>query len=98
MNPFFYTFLGGLPQSQSISNRTNNLFHKSFSGCLQDVQINNLQQPQNSPQQQQQQQGTSITQQQPKLLIHDFSHYEGENIGECELYDEFVNNNNYNNY
>lgn len=24
----------------------------------------------------------------------DFSHYEGENIGECELFDEFVNNEN----
>ena len=24
----------------------------------------------------------------------DFSHYEGENIGECELFDEFVNNQN----
>lgn len=90
LNLFFFT--GGLPQSQSITNRTNNLFHKSFSGCLQDVQINNLQQPQIP-----QQQGTSTTQQ-PKLFIHDFSHYEGENIGECELYDEFVNNNNYNYY
>lgn len=75
---------GGFPVDVSISNRTLNHFNKPFSGCLQGVQISNFN-GQMSP--------SSMTQ--PALYtapnIQDFSVYEGENIGECELFDEFVN-------
>lgn len=86
-------FSGGFPQSETVTNRTLNKFHKTFSGCLQDVQINNAQQLQMQEPTNQKQSLKLQQQQLPKINIQDFSRYDGENIGECELYDEFVNNN-----
>lgn len=75
---------GGFPNPSSISNRTLSHFHKPFSGCLQDVQISNF--------------GGQSTKSQAlppaqftTLNMQDFSTFEGANIGECELLDEFVN-------
>lgn len=77
--------LGGFPAPASISNRTLNHFQKPFSGCLQGIQISNF----NG---QTTQQVTQPAQYSSSLNNQDFSMFEGENIGECELYDEFVNN------
>ncbi|CRL07542.1 CLUMA_CG020507, isoform A [Clunio marinus] len=71
-------YIGGFPLGVSIFNRTFNHFYKPFAGCLQDIQILNF----NS-------QGLQQTQF-SALTLQDFSKFKGENIGECDLSDEFV--------
>lgn len=77
---------GGFPSSPSIFNRTFNHFNKPFSGCLEGVQISSF----NSKM------STDSKVSQPvyydTLRVQDLYTFEGENIGECELFDEFVNN------
>lgn len=74
-------FVGGFPSNTSLVNQTMNHFHKPFSGCLQGIHISSFSNK-NSNQ---------LQLHAPQLVVQDFSSFEGENIGECELYDEFVN-------
>jgi len=100
---FSSLLLGGFPNSTSITNRTNNHFHKPFLGCLQGIQISNANSRVTTESQQQKlpRISTKSTVQTTTMNEYqDFSHFKGENIGECEFFDEFVNkydNNNNNN-
>jgi hypothetical protein len=75
-------------------------FHKPFLGCLQGIQIssfNNINNRLMSNNVQQTSSSSSNVIKAAQLATfnsQDFSRYEGENIGECELFDEFVNNEN----
>jgi hypothetical protein len=95
---FFSSFSssGGFPQNHSISNRTLDHFHKPFLGCLQAIQISNFNYfnnrfKTNAQQTTKSSQVIKAAQLSTLNSNQDFSHFEGENIGECELFDEFVN-------
>ncbi|KAH8289904.1 hypothetical protein KR018_002771, partial [Drosophila ironensis] len=57
-------YLGGFPNLDSVSRRTQGRFFEPFKGCLQDIQFGA----------------------EPKAIISDFSAYQGENIGSCDLH------------
>ncbi|KAH8413382.1 hypothetical protein KR009_010472 [Drosophila setifemur] len=57
-------YLGGFPNLDSVSRRTQGRFFDPFKGCLQDIQFGA----------------------EPKAIISDFSAYQGENIGSCDLH------------
>ncbi|EDW11527.2 protein eyes shut [Drosophila mojavensis] len=57
-------FLGGFPNQESVSKRTQGRFYEPFKGCLQDIQFGA----------------------EPTAIISDFSAYQGENIGSCDLH------------
>ncbi|XP_017097727.3 protein eyes shut isoform X2 [Drosophila bipectinata] len=57
-------YLGGFPNLDSVSKRTQGRFYEPFKGCLQDIQFGA----------------------EPKAIISDFSAYQGENIGSCDLH------------
>ncbi|XP_030556958.1 protein eyes shut, partial [Drosophila novamexicana] len=57
-------YLGGFPNQDSVSMRTQGRFFEPFKGCLQDIQFGA----------------------EPKAVINDFSTYQGENIGSCDLH------------
>nr|AAM50220.1 HL01481p [Drosophila melanogaster] len=57
-------YLGGFPNSDSVSRRTKGRFFDPFKGCLQDIQFGA----------------------EPTAIISDFSTYQGENIGSCDLH------------
>ncbi|XP_030383778.1 protein eyes shut [Scaptodrosophila lebanonensis] len=57
-------YLGGFPNLDSVSRRTQGRFYEPFKGCLQDIQFGA----------------------EPKAIISDFSPYQGENIGSCDLH------------
>jgi hypothetical protein len=89
-----FNFAGGLPSNESILNRTKSHFFKPFSGCLQGIQIlsyNNNNSNVRVTSINQQSSSNVRPAQHTTLNSQDFSHYVGENIGECELFDEFVN-------
>ncbi|XP_034670265.1 protein eyes shut [Drosophila subobscura] len=57
-------YLGGFPNLDSVSKRTQGRYFEPFKGCLQDIQFGA----------------------EPKAIISDFSAYQGENIGSCDLH------------
>ncbi|XP_058980715.1 protein eyes shut isoform X2 [Musca domestica] len=57
-------YLGGFPNLESVSKRTQGRYDQPFKGCLQDIQFGA----------------------EPNALIKDFSTYQGENIGSCDLH------------
>ncbi|XP_017856681.1 PREDICTED: protein eyes shut [Drosophila arizonae] len=57
-------YLGGFPNQESVSKRTQGRFYEPFKGCLQDIQFGA----------------------EPTAIISDFSAYQGENIGSCDLH------------
>ncbi|KAM7353986.1 eyes shut isoform 2-T8 [Cochliomyia hominivorax] len=57
-------YVGGFPNMESISKRTQGRYEQPFKGCLQDIQFGA----------------------EPNALIKDFSTYQGENIGSCDLH------------
>ncbi|EDV99320.1 protein eyes shut [Drosophila grimshawi] len=57
-------YLGGFPNQDSVSKRTQGRYFEPFKGCLQDIQFGA----------------------EPKAVISDFSAYQGENIGSCDLH------------
>ncbi|ALC40152.1 eys [Drosophila busckii] len=57
-------YLGGFPNQDAVSKRTQGRFFEPFKGCLQDIQFGA----------------------EPKAVISDFSAYQGENIGSCDLH------------
>ncbi|XP_030080407.1 protein eyes shut [Drosophila hydei] len=57
-------YLGGFPNQESVSKRTQGRFYEPFKGCLQDIQFGA----------------------EPTAVISDFSAYQGENIGSCDLH------------
>lgn len=68
------------------------IFHKPFLGCLQGIQISSFNSINNrfkatTPSTSQ----VVKTTQASTFNNQDFSRFVGENIGECELFDEFVN-------
>lgn len=77
-------------------------FHKPFLGCLQGIQISSFNNINNRLMTNNVQQTSSASLSSSSSQVikaaqlanfnsQDFSRYEGENIGECELFDEFVN-------
>lgn len=79
-------------------------FHKPFLGCLQGIQISSFNNINNRLKSNDVQQTSLASSSSSSNVIkaaqlatfnsQDFSRYEGENIGECELFDEIVNNEN----
>ncbi|XP_037819163.1 LOW QUALITY PROTEIN: protein eyes shut-like [Lucilia sericata] len=57
-------YVGGFPNMESVSKRTQGRYEQPFKGCLQDIQFGA----------------------EPNALIKDFSTYQGENIGSCDLH------------
>lgn len=64
-----------------------------FFGCLQGIQISSFNNINNRSKTDTSQNNINNAQYSTSTFIsQDFSRYVGENIGECELFDEFVNN------
>jgi hypothetical protein len=80
---------GGFPLNTSISNRTLNHFHKPFTGCLQGILITSF----NGQMVARTTSPESSNSHPSEPNYQDFTTFEGENIGECDLFDEFVNSN-----
>lgn len=69
-----------------------NIFHKPFLGCFQGIQISSFNSNNNRLKTTTPSTSHFVKSAQVSSFNNqDFSRFVGENIGECELFDEFVN-------